>query len=282
MNDKKQNNDAKGCCKVLVTIGLVFGMIEGGIVLVAKSLHGIAAGQPGPDTMEVTWLAIGLLLILIGPLLIFLINCSRPVVTWQQVLAALPDFVLAGCFVIGWAVPKWIGEFSAGILMGIVVLEFIIIHASVGLVGFPEQIAKRVPGQRWWQTRRAVTGWLLLMYSVFALCISMAFKTVWLFVSFWMLIANKFIDDWLTPAAEAEECKNRHMARWGTSAAIYLLLVAGSILIPVPQLGAYSVTDGDGLWDAHPEQAVVVGAVYFTALAYCELYGVFKMKKVSE
>lgn len=276
---KQQRNDAQGCFKVLVTLGLAYAAIEGGIVLIAKSLHGIATGQSAPDSIAVTRLAMWLLLTVIGPpLIFFLVNRSRPVITWRQAVAALPNLALAAWFVIGWAAPRWIGEGAAGTLPGIVVLEFIIIHASVGLVGLPAKIAQGFPEQRWWQTPRAVTGWLLLMYSIFAICISVAFKSAWLFVGFWVLIGNKFIDDRLTPAAQAEVRKNQHMARWSTSAAIYLVLVGGSAAVPVPRLGAYSVSEGDGLWDVHPEQAVAMGAVYYTALALCELYGVFRVK----
>jgi hypothetical protein len=254
---------------------LGFAAIEGGIVLTAVSLHRIMADATAFHPSAVTGALAGVIIAFAGPQLWFLATRSRPKVTWPQAAASLPDFLLAGWFVLGWAAPQLIGRQAAGMLVGVMVLEFIIIHASVGLVAFPQQIAREADSAPWWKTPRAVTGGLLLLYSIFAAGISAAFKTVWLFLGFWMLIGNKFISDWLTPAAQAEERKRRHMARWSTSAALYLLLVAGSIFIPVPRLGAISVSGGGGHWERYPEQAVMMGALYFALLAFCELYGGF-------
>jgi hypothetical protein len=145
----------------------------------------------------------------------------------------------------------------------------------VALVAFPKQMAAQVREQRWWNTPGAMTVWLLLLYSICAAGISAGVKSIWLFVGFWALIGNKFIDDWLAPAALAAERERRHMARWGASATLYLFLTFGSIFIPVPRLGAMSASGGDGLWEQNPEQAVAMGALYFTLLGFCELYGAF-------
>jgi hypothetical protein len=259
-----------------ITLLFSFVAIEGGIVLTAWALHHVLGYGPGRDTGMAALAVTGVLITFAGPQLRFLARRAWPRVTWRQAAASLPDFSLAGWFVLGWAAPQVTGEYAAGLLSGIVVLEFIIIHASVGLVAFPQQMAREVRAQHWWNTPRAILFWLLLLYSLFAAGISAAFKTGWLFVSFWFLIANKFLDDWLSPAAEAEERRRRHMARWGTSAGLYLFLAFGSIFIPVPRLGAFSVTDGDGLWEQNPEQAVALGALYYAVLGFCELYGGFK------
>ncbi|MNC96426.1 hypothetical protein D3C83_137920 [compost metagenome] len=50
----------------------------------------------------------------------------------------------------------------------------------------------------------------------------------------------------------------------------------GSVFVPVPRLGATSASQGDGLWEQNPEQAVAMGAMYFAALGFCELYGGFR------
>jgi hypothetical protein len=264
-----------GCAPVALGLVLGFAAIEGGIVLTAVSLHQMLADPSAFHPRAVTGALAGVVIAFAGPQLWFVATRSRPTLNWRQAVASLPDFFLAGWFVLGWAAPQVIGRHAAGMLVGVMVLEFIIIHASVALVAFPQQVAGEAHGLPWWKTRRAVTVWLLLLYSVFAAGISAAFKTVWLFLGFWALVANKFVSDWLSPAALAEERKRRHMARWGTSAALYLLLVAGSIFIPVPRLGAISATRGGGLWEQHPEQAVMMGALYFALLAFCELYGGF-------
>lgn len=263
--------DKAGCLAPI----LCFVAIEGGIVLTAWALHGALVGAGPPDRRLMALAAAGVLIVVVAPLAGFRAFGARPRVTWRQVAAALPDFALAGWFVLGWAAPHVIGTQAAALLPGLMVLEFIIIHASVGLVAFPRQMAGRTHGDRWWKTPRAMTVWLLLMYSVGAAGISAAVRSAWLFIGFWMLIGNKFLDDWLSPAAAADERARRHMARWATAALLYLLLAFGSVLIPVPRLGALSASDGDGLWEQNPEQAVAMGAMYFILLAFCELYGGF-------
>lgn len=259
-----------------ITLGLVagFAAIEGGIVLVATALHHLF-GSGGYHPLTAAVAVGGVLLLFAGPRLAFLASRASPKVTAHQALAAAPDLALAGWFVLGWAAPQVIGRQAAGMLVGVMVLEFIIIHASIALVAAPQAIAQKAADGVWWKSEKAVFAGLLLMYSVAAAGISAAFQTAWLFAGFWILMANKFIGDWLTPSAQAEDRMQRHMARWGISAGLYLFLTAGSIFIPVPRLAATSASTGDGLWEQHPEQAVMMGALYFALLGFCELYGGF-------
>jgi hypothetical protein len=258
-----------------ITLLLCCVSIEGGIVLAAWALHGLLGDDVDRDRILLPAAVAGVLLAFGGPLLFFRSLRVWPRVTWQQLVAAVPDLSLAGWFVITWAAPQLIGTEAAGVLPGLMVLEFIIIHASVVLVMAPRQMAAKMRDQRWWNTPRAMLVWLLLMYAICAAGISAAVKSIWLFVGFWALIGNKFIDDWLAPAAQAGEREHRQMARWVVSAVPCLFLGFGSIFIPVPRLGAMSASSGDGLWEQNPEQAAAMGALYFALLGFCELYGAF-------
>jgi len=231
--DAEKSDTGAGCA--LTALGMVagFAAIEGGILLIAWSLHQILGGAP---TLQraITGGVAGVLLLFAGPQLWFASSRYWPRVTVRQAIAAFPDLALAGWFVLGWAAPQVIGTKAAGMLVGVMVLEFIIIHASIALVAAPKVIAQKAAEGVWWRSERAVSAALLLMYSVAAGGISAAFKTAWLFLAFWLLIANKFIGDWLAPASEAQERLQRHGARWGLSAGLYLLLTAGSVFVPVP------------------------------------------------
>jgi hypothetical protein len=272
MSEEKKAPGAGGCLLLL----LAPAVLEGGIVLIAVALHRLFV-EPGTFAPAAAGtVAAGVLLAFAAPRLFMLVGRSGPQVTWGQAACALPDFALAGWFLFGWAAPHMIGEQAAGLLVGVMVLEFIIIHASVGLVAFPSQMAQQTRDAVWWKSRPAITAGLLLLYSLFAAGISAAFSSLWLFLGFWILFANKFLSDWLQPAAQAEARKQEHMARWGASAAFYLLFAMGSVFIPVPRLGASSASQGDGLWEQNPEQAVAMGAMYFAALGFCELYGGFR------
>lgn len=273
MSDGKNPPGAGGCLWLL----LGFAIFQGGIVLIAVALHQLQV-NPGTFAPEAAGKVVGgVLLAVAAPRVFMKAGHGKPDLGWAQLACALPDFAVAGWFLFGWAAPHMIGDQAAGLLVGVMVLEFIIIHASVGLVAFPGQIAQQLPNDgAWWKRRAAITAGLLLLYSLFAAGISAAFSSAWLFIGFWILFLNKHLSDWLQPAAQAEDRKLEHMARWGTSAALYLILAMGSVFIPVPRLGATSASQGDGLWEQNPEQAVAMGAMYFAALGFCELYGAFR------
>lgn len=267
-----------GCAVTGLGLLLGFAAIEGGIVLIAWSLHQMLGS--GFHPRSVTGAVAGVLILFAGPQLWFLSAGAHKRVTWRQAVAAAPDLALAGYFIVGWAAPQLIGYKAAASLVGIMVLEFIIIHASVAMVMVPRLLAER-PGQHhpWLTGRRAVVG-LAVIYSIFAASISAAFKSAWLFIGFWILVGNKFIGDWLAPETQAEERHRQHMARWAMSACLYLVLTFGSIFVPVPRLGAMSASRGAGIWEQYPEQAVMMGALYFALLGFCELYGAFSKVEV--
>lgn len=272
MSEETKSPGGAGCLFLL----LALAAFEGGIVLTAVALHRLLA-EPGAFTPAAAGAVVaGVLLSFAGPRLFMRAGRSRPEITWGQAVSSLPNFALAGWFLFGWAAPRMIGAQAAGMLVGVMVLEFIIIHASLGLVAFPGQIAERAPEGAWWKRPAVVTAGLVLLYSAFAAGISAAFSSAWLFLGFWMLLFNKFVSDWLQPAAQSQDRKQEHMARWGASAALYLGLAMGSIFIPVPRLAATSASRGEGLWEQSPEQAVAMGAMYFAALGFCELYGGFR------
>jgi hypothetical protein len=262
--------------------GLVFGLglIEAGVVLTAYSLHQLFAEQAtGMDAAARA--GGGVLLAFVGARACLSIAGASVRVTWRQALASLPDFSMAGWFVVGWAAPEVIGPESAGLLVGVMVLEFIIIHASVMLSVGPEQLAQQVGTARWRSTPRMMTAGLLALYSLFAAGIGAAFQSVWLFVAFWGLMANKFISGWLAPTQGSGRRRQDDLSRWGLSALLYLLLAFGSVAIPVPRLAAVSGSHGSGLWEQEPQQALAMGALYFLLLAFAELYGVFDAAKAA-
>ncbi len=256
---------------VLFLLGLA--AFEGGIVLTAVALHWLLDGRAAFAPWAAVAVVAGMLLTFAGPRFLLRAGDEQPRITWGQAGAALPDFALAGWFVLGWAAPQVIGAQAAEMLINVMVLEFILIHASVMVVALPAQIA---PDAAWWKGRVAATAGLLLLYSLFAAGISVAYSSLWPFLGFWILFANKYVSGWLRPAAQAKERMREHMTRWGTSAGFYFVLVFGSIFIPVPRLGATSAAGGDGSWTQNPEQALAMGAMYFAALGFCELYGSFR------
>lgn len=276
----QQAAGGRGCVAAGVGLLLGFATLQGGIVLLAFCLH-LMLAQASFTPQVLTGALLGFVLAFMSPRLCMAATAGTlPQVTWQQGAAAVPDLLLAGWFILGWAAPQTIGRQAAGVLVGVMVLEFLIIHASVMLVSLPDRFAKEGSDGQWWKTPAGARGGLLAMYSLVAAGISAGFGTAWLFIGFWMLIGNKFIGDWLAPERDREARKQEHMARWATSAVLYLVLAFGSVFIPVPRLAATSGSGGDGLWERNPEQAIAMGALYFALLGFIELYGGFRRARL--
>ncbi len=265
-------------------VGLVLGfaLIEASVVLTARSLHHLFGADAELSVEVLGRVGAGVVLAFVGARAWLLVAGAKARVTWRGAIASLPDFAMAGWFIVGWAAPDVLGRESAGLLVGIMVLEFVIIHASIMLAVGSEQVLKQVERGKWWSTPRMITAGLLVLYSLFAAGIGAAFHSVWLFVGFWGLMANKYLADWLAPVRDAEQRKQEHLARWSLSALFYLLLAFGSVFIPVPRLAAISGSGGDGLWEREPQQAVAMGALYFLLLAFAELYGIFSGGKAPD
>src|SRR5690348_3038266 len=156
-------NSSKGCAPTGFGLLLGFAAMEGGIVLIAWSLHEMLGG--GFDPLWVGGAIAGVLILFAGPELWYLSAGARKLVTWRQAAAALPDLALAGYFIVGWAAPRLIGANAAGVLPAVMVMEFVIIHASLGLVAFPQQMAPKTDGP-WWKTPKGARVGLLALYSI--------------------------------------------------------------------------------------------------------------------
>ena len=74
------------------------------------------------------------------------------------------------------------------------------------------------------------------------------------------------------------ESKHTIMARSGIGVILYLLVVAGTVFLPIPEWGVTgSVLSevypgrGSGLWEAEPERAIAGAAVYFLLIGLAEI-----------
>ncbi len=188
---------------------------------------------------------------------------------WAGVaLSAIPLLVLSAILLDVWRDPlawdngRWV-PYGVGLLL----IEFLILHsgAFLGSLMSPE-----IPlGQR----LKAAAGFVA-MYSLMVWGMAMAVNSpslLWIFAG----VTLSRIAAIITLAPDGREAM---MARAGIGTMIYLLVVAGTIFIPIPEWGiTHSVVAdvmpnrGSGLWQTDPHRAIAGAAVYFFLMGVAEV-----------
>lgn len=182
-----------------------------------------------------------------------------------RVLSALPDAITAGFFLLLWIVPQWLGPTAlrTGLLMMLV--EFILMHATGILGGMA--LSNAGDTHRQWKPILLFSSMYLLFIAVWA----WTFRAWWPLLALAWLVAGKFALA-LQPLPDADK-RDRIMSDWGISALAYLGGVFATLMLPVPRLGltgdvvAAADLPGSGEWVDKPHTVVAFGLLYFAVLA---------------
>lgn len=185
----------------------------------------------------------------------------------SRFLGALPDAVAAGFFLINWIAPHTFGIDAVRNGMLIMLVEFVLIHASVflGNAALEESTSRR--------NKVMAMGGFAAFYLMFVTSFAWIFKSWWPFVAFGWLLASKLgiaLDTRQTPF----ERRHAMQSDWAIGTMAYLTGVFITVLIPLPRLGitaeAASRLDlpGEGLWVSQPHTVIAFGTIYFALLAF--------------
>lgn len=191
--------------------------------------------------------------------------------TLRGVLASIPDFALAGAFLITWLNPYALGEKAVQYYLLTMLLEFIIVHSSafMGSVAFSRDPATR--------RARNIFG-LGLFYSLFVGGFALGYKTWWPLYAFWGLTLNRMLGILIGDAPVGKE-RQYVQAGWGLSAMYYLGGAFATLWIPVPALGitrevrAALDLPGSGVWIDEPQRVLAFGVLYFGLTGVGEVLG---------
>ncbi len=185
-------------------------------------------------------------------------------------LAAIPDFAIAGLALATWISPTRVGEEKVAWFLGLMLLEFIVVHSSafLGMVALSD--APR--------PKRVVRALLLsAFYTMFAAAFAVGMKHWWPLWAFWMLTANRLLGILLGQAPTGHE-RDFAMANWATGAVCYLLGAFVTVLLPLPQLGVRPgmlgaiADDAGGLWLDEPHRVLAFAVLYFTLTGLLSLF----------
>jgi hypothetical protein len=181
----------------------------------------------------------------------------------QRLVAAAPDAVTAGFFLVVWLDPLRLGEGSVRTAMLIMLVEFVLIHATGFLGAFA--LATLAP------RRVRVLGILGfgLFYALFIGAFMAAFQAWWPALVFGWLLVGKFARV-LTGGGDGGQIASL----WAASVLLYLGGAFLTVLAPLPRLGVTAAVlpqldlVGEGLWMDQPHRALAFGVLYFGGLAW--------------
>lgn len=192
--------------------------------------------------------------------------------TFPQLIAAIPDFGLAGFFMISWLHPYAFGNRMLSRLELMMLMEFIILHSAAFMacaMAFPRSRIVKTGG---------VIG-LGLFYTLFVGVFSMSFHTWWPLASFWFLLVNRMMAVMMGKAPVARDL-GYIIAGWAAGVIFYLAYAMLTALVNIPRLGITTAVQMaqppsvGGLWAEEPWRVVAFGAFYYASIAVTELFGV--------
>ena len=197
---------------------------------------------------------------------------AAPGFPWAHLVAAIPDFGLAGFFAISWVAPYTFGDHMLSRLELMMLMEFIILHSSAFLacaMTFPKLRILRIGG---------VIG-LGLFYTMFVGVFSLSFHTWWPIASFWVLLSNRMLAIVMGKAPQ-ERDMDFIILGWAVGVACYLGYALLTAMANIPRLGvtlpvqqAQPASVG-GLWAEQPWRVIAFGTFYYVTIAVTELFGI--------
>jgi hypothetical protein len=191
---------------------------------------------------------------------------------FAHLIAAIPDFGLAGFFAISWVAPYTFGDHMLSRLELMMLMEFIILHSSAFLA-----FAMTMPSSRILRIG-AVIG-LGLLYTMLVGAFSLSFHTWWPIASFWILLTNRMLAIVLGKTPKERDL-GFIVVGWAVGVVCYLGYVLLTSTVNIPRLGvtlavqAAQPSSVGGLWAQEPWRVIAFGTFYYATIAVTELFGV--------
>jgi hypothetical protein len=190
----------------------------------------------------------------------------------SHVIAAIPDFGLAGFFAISWVHPYAFGDHMLGRLELMMLMEFIILHSSAFLA-----FAMSVPRRR--IARIGAVAGLGALYTLFTGSFALAFHTWWPITSFWLLLTNRMLAVLLGKAPKERDL-DFIIIGWAAGVACFLVFALVTATTDIPRGGITLAVQRaqpssvGGLWAEQPWRVIAMGTFYYAAMALTKLLGI--------
>ncbi len=171
---------------------------------------------------------------------------------------------IAAMFLITWFHPGTFGPLTVHHLTFVMLMEFIVVHAS----GFLGAMAAR-DEPRW--RRAAMFGGLAAFYMIFAAGFAAMYGGLWPLWAFWGLMSSRFPTVVLRPPNYREQ--SILIVNWAVMVAMYLGGIFLTAVVSIPPLGVTAAVieaqhfKDKGLWPEEPYRVMAFGTLYFAGLA---------------
>jgi hypothetical protein len=170
---------------------------------------------------------------------------------------------IAAMFLITWLRPNTFGPLTVHHLTFVMLMEFIVVHAS----GFLGAMAAR-DEPRW--RRAAMFAGLTAFYMIFAAGFAAMYGGWWPLWAFWGLLSSRFPTVVLRPPDLRGQAVL--IVNWAAMMVLYLGGIFLTAIISIPPLGVTAAVieaqhfKDKGLWPEEPYRVMAFGALYFSGL----------------
>ena len=233
-----------------------------GICLIAVGLHGVMC-ETYVSTAAAAKGVGGLVLVITCAVGVPLYCRIGFAVGYRELISAAGNFFLAGLYMAAWVCPTWLGEGTVVSMVGMLLVEFPLIHSGL-ILGHVLATEKR--SFKWAMS----LGGLAIVYLAFAAGISVLVRRWAPVLALLAMLVNK-VGGVLVRSSGPKDLA-RETPRWVMSAVYYLGAVFLSMFWPFPRLGITGHISRRALWLEDPHQAVAAGTIYFLWLAFYELF----------
>ena len=170
-------------------------------------------------------------------------------------------------FLVAWVEPSLLPRDSYRYLLGVLMMEFIIIHTSSVMMQIYVERESR------WSRAASIVG-LTAAFSILVYVMTQRFHAFWLLPSFWLLTLNRLIG--LFSGQQKSVAGDFVFRSWLSAFMLYMLCLLAGWMIAVPALGvqpdAFPVDlPAFGWFSREPQRFLATGYAYFTMLALAEL-----------
>jgi hypothetical protein len=185
-------------------------------------------------------------------------------------LRALPDAITALVFLKLWLSPLAFGEWGVQHAQFVLLVEFVLIHASGALGGAIEGDRSRAIKLLW-------VAAFVLFYLMFIASLAEAAGHGWPILAFLWLLLGKL--GRLFGNLDCEDARWQRHSDWAIGMLLFVGGAFATLAFPVPELGITAEVrpllgiEGHGDWVDEPQRPIAFGVLYFGLLSLARFTG---------
>lgn len=177
---------------------------------------------------------------------------------------SVPDLFLAAGFFITWHRPYTFGEFAVKHFMALMLLEFLVVHAT----GFLGALTSRDTP---FYERILIYSVLMVFYGLMSFGMLVGMGSYWPALGFTLMLLGKAPN--VFRPQHGDDAMMGIMSNWAAMVCLYLFGVFATAVYELPPYGvtpeviAAQNFETGGEWPEKPYTVMAFGAIYFTGLA---------------